>query len=176
MTDHYSPPKFGMTAEDLANDVQDFLSGMNLHEVNPELVKNCLARIRGTGYDQYGNEDKFQNFETLPLHELFDYATEELEDFVNYMDMLVIRVFRHVEGLEIQLSEESKANWRNSVSALHQLAKIAGTMHHDLNIVKRTSERQREEDYQQAIPDSMRPSEDDAVEPEPKGGKDDQSA
>lgn len=164
----YVPPPFGMTAQQLADDVQEFLKQLKLDKLNPGLVKNCMDRIVGTGDEQYGNDGKFQNFEVMPLHELFDYSTEELEDFVNYVEMVAIRVFRHVDAMH-NLSDDAKRNWRAVAAGLEELAASAGAIHHNMGVLRKLADEQREKDFQAAIPDGMRPDpEKDAVEPEPK--------
>jgi hypothetical protein len=73
-----------MTSEELADQVEEFIVA-------------AVTRVRGTGDDQYAQGDQ-QNFESMELDELFEWAREELYDTVNYAVMLAIRLNRlHAE-------------------------------------------------------------------------------
>lgn len=71
---------FGMSSQDLAESVVEYM-------------KEATARIHGVGNDQY-SQPSHQKFEELDIHEMFNYADEELLDLMNYLVMLRIRLFR----------------------------------------------------------------------------------
>lgn len=52
----------------------------------------CTDRVVGIGSKQYSFDDGTQKFESMDLPELFDMASEELEDIIAYAVMLRIRL------------------------------------------------------------------------------------
>ena len=68
------------------------------HEVAATILA-CTDRVVGIGSKQYSFDDGSQKFENLDLPELYDMASEELEDIIAYAVMLRIRIQRLKELL-----------------------------------------------------------------------------
>lgn len=68
-----------MTTDELAQEVESF-------------IVHAVTRVREPG-EQYSHGDT-QNFETLEIDKVFEWAEEELIDIVNYAVMLTIRLRR----------------------------------------------------------------------------------
>lgn len=69
---------------------------MNVNQMlrlHASFCEECAKRISGVGAQQYYDAATGQQqFETMPLGELFEYAREELYDLANYAFMLLKRV------------------------------------------------------------------------------------
>lgn len=83
------PLKIGMTSDDLANYVGEF-------------IQDCQARVRGVGDQQY-SQGTHQKFEAMSLDELLEWAQEEIQDVAVYSAMLDIRLRRVREALKDRL-------------------------------------------------------------------------
>jgi len=59
-----------------------------------DFAAQCELRITGVGADQYQLADGSQQFETMPLGDLYAWAEEELLDVGVYAAMLAIRLRR----------------------------------------------------------------------------------
>lgn len=71
---------FGMSSADLAEHVVEYM-------------KEATERVTGVGNDQYTLKSH-QKFEELDIHEVFNYADEEILDLMNYLVMVRIRLMR----------------------------------------------------------------------------------
>lgn len=71
-----------MKSEELADDVK-----------RVAIIADAQARILGVGREQYTEGDE-QQFETMPLQDLIEYAREEALDLINYGVMLTLRIER----------------------------------------------------------------------------------
>jgi predicted component of type VI protein secretion system len=69
------------------------VNGQQTAEASKAFIEEAMARIKGTGQQQYGMGDT-QKFEVMTLPELFQYAREELLDEVNYLMFLAVRLER----------------------------------------------------------------------------------
>lgn len=88
-TPRVDPLKQGMSSEDLANYVDQF-------------IREAQARVRGVGDEQY-SQGTHQKFEAMHPDELFEWAQEEVQDIAVYAAMLDIRLRRIREALKSQL-------------------------------------------------------------------------
>lgn len=68
-----------MSPEELANEVE-------------AVIRECRERVEGVGALQYWTPGQPQKFESMDLDALFEYAEEELRDYVVYSVMLRIRL------------------------------------------------------------------------------------
>lgn len=63
-----------------------------------QLISHARSRVLGIGHHQYSKGDE-QQFETMTLEQLLEWAEEEVVDTVNYVAMLHIRLGRIREAL-----------------------------------------------------------------------------
>lgn len=85
-------PQYGMTSPQLAAFVSDFIG-------------RCSERVLGVGHEQYAEEES-QRFEDLPLGELVEYLSEELQDIAVYAAMLDIRLHRWKQAMKKSVSDD----------------------------------------------------------------------
>ena len=78
-------PPFGMSSEDLARYVGEFIA-------------RTTRRVVGVGKDQY-DEGSFQKFEGMSIPELLDMLQEELQDVAVYAAMTDILIQRYRNAL-----------------------------------------------------------------------------
>lgn len=70
---------------------------MNSNQLAVEVHKiiiRCMSRITGIGHVQYSVEQEVQDFELRSFEELQQGILEEIEDTINHLTMLHIRVRR----------------------------------------------------------------------------------
>lgn len=78
-------PPFGLTSEEFADYTEQF-------------IRDSASRIRGVGNEQYSQGDH-QQFESMDLDDIFEYAEEEIRDLANYASMAFIRIRRVRDAL-----------------------------------------------------------------------------
>lgn len=86
---HPETPEIGMTSEQLAAYVEDFIDA-------------CTSRVTGVGDEQY-SEGGTQKFESMGLDDLLTWAREEVQDLAVYAAMLDIRFARVQKALRDHL-------------------------------------------------------------------------
>lgn len=92
--DEFPEMPFGMSSDSTANYIGS-------------LITRCQSRIKGVGNDQYFNGE-FQKFEVMSDDDLIIGLMEEIEDAVNYLGFLHIKVnrLRAMRALVQKVNEE----------------------------------------------------------------------